>query len=101
MIERIDFGPGCPKIITRSNANRQQLNLMGVLGMADKTKEPVYLFIVKHNDYTQEIKSEIISISNKLSNIPGSEIFAYMKEMPVIINSNIYMSLGIVNGKEG
>ena len=101
IVERIDFGPSCPKIITQSNANKQQLNLMGVLGMVDKTKEPVYLFIVKHSDHAQEIRSEIISIGDKSSNIPGPGIFAYTKGMPVVINSNIYTSLGIVNGKEG
>jgi len=98
---KIDFSPGCPKIITQSNALKHQLNLTGVLGIAGRTKEPVYLFITKHKNHDCVTRAKLMSIGDLSSNLPGLGIFAYMKGMPVTINSNLYTLLGIVNGMEG
>ena len=101
MAAKIDFSPGCPKIITQSNALRHQLNLTGVLGIAGRTKEPVYLFIAKHKNHDCVTRAKLMSIGDLSSNLPGPGIFAYTKGMPVTINSNLYTLLGIVNGTEG
>ena len=97
----LEFGPGSPKIITHSNTIRHQLNLMGVLGFAVKVNEPVYLFITENKQHSEVSRSELLGIWDKSSDLPGSGIFPYMKEMPIIINSNCCTALGIVNGKEG
>ena len=41
-----------------------------------------------------------MAIGDESSKLPGPGIFAYTKEMPIMINANIYTDLGIVNGKE-
>ena len=97
----IEFGPGSPTIITCTNAIRHQLNMMGVLGMGAKTGEPVYLFIGKHQHHPSIPKSQLMAIGDESSKLPGPGIFAYTKGMPVMINVNIHIDLGIVNGKEG
>ena len=97
----IEFGPGSPTIITCTNAIRHHLNIMGVLGMGAKTGEPVYLFIAKHEHHPSISKSQLMAIGDESSKLPGPGIFAYTKGMPIMINVNIYMDLGIVNGKEG
>jgi hypothetical protein len=42
-----------------------------------------------------------MAISDESSKLPGLGIFAYTKGVPIMVNTNIYTDLGIVNGKEG
>ena len=97
---RVEFGIGSLKIVTRSNAIRHQLNLMGVLGFAAKTNKLVYLFIADDKKYPEVSRSELFSIGDKSSNLPSSGIFLFIKGIPIIINSNCHTALGIVNRKE-
>ena len=75
--------------------------MMEVLGMGVKTGEPVYLFVRKHQHNPSIPKSQLMAIGDKSSRLSGSGIFACTKGMPVMINVNIHIDLGIVNGKEG
>jgi len=34
------------------------------------------------------------------SNSPGPSLFIFTKDMPIVVNQNLYTSLGIVNGKQ-
>ena len=47
IIVKTDISSGYPKI-TQSNTTKYQLNLTGVLKIARRTKESVYLFIIKY-----------------------------------------------------
>src|SRR6266480_329674 len=73
---------------------------MSVLGFVSKTKEPVYLFSAEDKQHPKVSRSKMLDIEDKLSNIPDSGIFSFMKGMLIIINSNCHTALGIVNGKE-
>ena len=42
-----------------------------------------------------------MAISDESSKLPGPGIFAYTKGMPIMVNTNIYTDLSIVNKKEG
>ena len=86
MAAKVDISPECPEIITQSNTIRYQLNLTGVLGMAGRTKESVYLFITKHKI--------TIACQSKVNEYQG--LVKYLT-WPITINSNLYTLLGIVN----
>ena len=101
IVGQLDFESGCGKIITRSNAVRHQLNFTGVLGMAARTKNPVYLFLAEHGRHPKVKNSELLALGDNSSKTPGPGIFAYTEGMPIMINSNRYTVLSIVNGKEG
>jgi hypothetical protein len=42
-----------------------------------------------------------MAISDESSKLPGPGIFAYTKGMLIMVNTNIYTDLSIVNEKEG
>ena len=98
---QLDFKLGCEKIITRSNTVRHQLNFTEVLGIAARMKNPVYLFLAEHGRHLKVKNSELLALEDNSSKTPRPDIFAYMEGMPIMINSNKYTILSIVNGKEG
>ena len=69
--------------------------------MAARMKNPVYLFLAEHGRHPKVKNSELLALGDNSSKTPGPGIFAYTEGMPIMINSNRYTVLSIVNEKEG
>ena len=99
------------KVIVRSNQLRQYLNIKLTVEFAETHKQPVYIFMASHHavessghhaTYIEMINNwQCFTLGDRGSNVPGPGLFFFTKNMPIVINQNIYTSLGIVNGKEG
>ena len=92
------------KIIVRSNQLRQHLNIKSIVEFAESHNQPLYIFMAEHYSKDESVavdKWRSLAVVDKGSTSPGPGLFCFTKNMPIVVNQNLYTSLGIVNGKEG
>ena len=77
-----------------SNRTRQHINLTAVFEFAKARKQPV--FTIKPADHSMDPAAvlpewrSLVTVDSG-SNGPGTGLFAYTKDMPIVINQNLYL----------
>lgn len=78
------------------------MNLLQIVDFSVRNSQKVVVFLAAHpNLPSHMIAADAWSIMDTSSNCASPSMFWYTEGMPVIITRNIYVSLGISNGKEG
>jgi len=96
----IPAGESGTKVIVRSNQLRQHLNI-ATFQFAQSRKQTVYIFMASHYwPYYSYWRMTITASLWSRRWIARPGLFLFAQDMPIVINQNLYTSLGIVNGKE-
>ena len=71
--------------------------------MAERTGSETILFLATHHcEDSESIEDwELLSIGDLSSSVPGAGIFFYTHDMPLVLNSNIGVAIGLANGTFG
>ena len=94
---------GTVKVIVRSNQLHQHLNVQSTFEFAITHHQPLYIFMATHYLIDESILVDewrSLAVVDRGSTSPGPGLFFFTKNMPIVVNQNLYTSLGIVNGKE-
>ena len=95
---------GSTKVIVRSNQLRQHLNIKLTIEFAQTYNQPVYIFMASHHPTDESVpvdEWQSLAVVDRGSTSLGPGLFVFTKNIPIVINRNLYTSLGLVNGKEG
>ena len=69
--------------------------------MAERTGSETILFLATHQESIGIENWELLSIGNLSSSVPEAGIFFYTHDMPLVLNSNIGVAIGLANGTFG
>jgi len=82
---------------------RQHLNAISTFQFVQSRKQPVYIFMASHHSTDPPVHIDewrSLTVIDHRGKSPGPGLFLLTKDMPIVINQNLYTLLGIVNGKE-
>jgi len=71
-----------------------------VFEFARLRNQPLFIFKAAHHCTDKVDDWRSLAVVDHGSNSPGPSLFIFTKDMPIVINQNLYTSLGVVNGKE-